>query len=84
MKLAFEFIFRIALLVFTWLIWLWVLNQPLSNIVNLFIIVGCVMLVFPFVWLGKMILDLKNALAPAGQHLMYSSELAHGGATQIT
>jgi len=57
MKHAVELFFRIALLVFTWLIWLWVLNQPLSNIMNLSIIVGGVLLVFPIVWLGRMILD---------------------------
>jgi protein-S-isoprenylcysteine O-methyltransferase Ste14 len=57
MKRAVELFFRIALLVFTWLIWLWALNQPLSNIMNLSIIVGGVLLVFPIVWLGRMILD---------------------------
>jgi protein-S-isoprenylcysteine O-methyltransferase Ste14 len=43
--------------VFTLFIWLWALNQPLSNITNLSIIVGGVLLVFPIVWLGRMILD---------------------------
>jgi protein-S-isoprenylcysteine O-methyltransferase Ste14 len=43
--------------VFTLLIWLLALNQPLSNIMNLSIIVGGVLLVFPIVWLGRMILD---------------------------
>ena len=57
MKHAVELFFRIALLVFTWFIWLWVLNQPLSNIMNLAIIVGGVLSVIPLVWLGKMILD---------------------------
>jgi protein-S-isoprenylcysteine O-methyltransferase Ste14 len=57
MKHAVELFFRIALLVFIWLIWLWVLDQPLSNAMNLFIIVGGVMLVFPLVWLGRKILD---------------------------
>jgi len=57
MKHAVELFFRIALLVFTWFIWLWALNQPLSNIMNLSIIVGGVLLVFPLVWLGRMILD---------------------------
>jgi protein-S-isoprenylcysteine O-methyltransferase Ste14 len=52
-----NFFFRIAPLVFTWFIWLWTLNQPLSNIMNMSIIVGCVLLVFPIVWLGRMILD---------------------------
>jgi protein-S-isoprenylcysteine O-methyltransferase Ste14 len=57
MKHAVEFIFRISLLVFIWFIWLWASNQPLSNIMNLSIIVGGVLLVFPLVWLGRMILD---------------------------
>jgi protein-S-isoprenylcysteine O-methyltransferase Ste14 len=57
MKHAVELFFRIALLVFTWFIWLLVLNQPLSNIMNLSIIVGGVLLVFPIVWLGRKILD---------------------------
>jgi protein-S-isoprenylcysteine O-methyltransferase Ste14 len=35
MKHAVELLFKIALLVFTWFIWLWALNQPLSNIMNL-------------------------------------------------
>jgi protein-S-isoprenylcysteine O-methyltransferase Ste14 len=57
MKRAVELFFRIALLVLLWFIWLWALNQPLSNIMNLSIIVGGVLLVFPLVWLGRMILD---------------------------
>jgi hypothetical protein len=57
MKHAVELFFRIALLMFIWFIWLWVINQPLSNIMNLSIIVGGVLLVFPLVWLGRMILD---------------------------
>jgi protein-S-isoprenylcysteine O-methyltransferase Ste14 len=57
MKHAIELFFRIALLVFTWFIWLWALNQPLSNIMNLSIIVGGVLLIFPVVLLGRMILD---------------------------
>jgi protein-S-isoprenylcysteine O-methyltransferase Ste14 len=57
MKHAIELFFRIALLVFTWFIWLWALNQSLSNIMNLSIIVGGVLLIFPVVLLGRMILD---------------------------
>lgn len=57
MKHVVELFFRIALLAITVFIWLWVLNQPLSNIMNLSIIVGAVLLVFPIVWLGRMILD---------------------------
>jgi protein-S-isoprenylcysteine O-methyltransferase Ste14 len=57
MKHALGLLSRIALLVFTWFTWLWALDQHLSNILNLSIIVGGVLLVFPLVWLGRMILD---------------------------
>ncbi len=57
MKHAVELFFRIVLLVFIWLIWLWVLNQSLSNTMNLSIIVGGALLMIPPVWLGRKILD---------------------------
>jgi protein-S-isoprenylcysteine O-methyltransferase Ste14 len=57
MKHAVELLFRIALLVFTWFIWLWALNQPRSNSMDLSIIVGGLLLVFPTVWLGRLMLD---------------------------
>ena len=59
MKHAVLILFRIALLVITLFIWLWALDQPLSKIMNLSIIVGGILLVFPIVWLGRMILDRK-------------------------
>jgi protein-S-isoprenylcysteine O-methyltransferase Ste14 len=57
MKHAVELFFRVGLLAFTVSIWLWVQNQRFSNIMNLSIIVGGVLLVYPIVWLGRMILD---------------------------
>ena len=60
MKHAVGSFFRIALLVLTWFIWLWVLDQPPSNTMNLSIIVGGLLLVFPLVWLGRMILDRES------------------------
>jgi hypothetical protein len=57
MKHTVELFFRIALLALTLFIWLWVLNRPLSNTMNLILIVGSVLLVFPIVWLGRVILD---------------------------
>jgi protein-S-isoprenylcysteine O-methyltransferase Ste14 len=57
MKPAVELFFRFALLVFSWFLWWWAFNIPLSNVMNLSIIVGGVLLVFPIVWLGRMILD---------------------------
>jgi len=65
MKHAGKLLFRIALLVFIWFIWLRALNRPLSNIMNLSIIVGGVLLVFPMVWLGRMVLDKKPTTSRA-------------------
>jgi Mn2+/Fe2+ NRAMP family transporter len=69
MKHAVELFLRIALLVFTLFIWLWALNQPLSNIMNLSIIVGGVLLVFPLVWLGRMILDRQPTPRRSDNHV---------------
>jgi protein-S-isoprenylcysteine O-methyltransferase Ste14 len=52
-----EFLVRVALLAFIWFIWWWALSAQLSNVINLSIIVGGVLLVFPLVWLGRKILD---------------------------
>jgi protein-S-isoprenylcysteine O-methyltransferase Ste14 len=57
MKRVVEPLLRIALLAVTLLLWLWALNKSLSYVINLSIIVGGVLLVFPIVWLGRMILD---------------------------
>jgi protein-S-isoprenylcysteine O-methyltransferase Ste14 len=57
MRKAIEFPAKVALLALIWLIWWWTLTAPLSNVVNLSIIVGGVLLTFPFVWLGRKILD---------------------------
>jgi protein-S-isoprenylcysteine O-methyltransferase Ste14 len=75
MKHAIEYIFRIALLVFIWFIWLWVLNQPLSNIMNLSIIVGGVLLTFPLVWLGRKILDRDQTIG----HAVWTTMFVHLG-----
>jgi protein-S-isoprenylcysteine O-methyltransferase Ste14 len=57
MSPAVELLFRIALLLFSWLLWWWALKTPLSNVMNLSLVVGGVVLVFPVVWLGRKILD---------------------------
>jgi protein-S-isoprenylcysteine O-methyltransferase Ste14 len=57
MKHAVELFFRMALLAFSWFLWWWAFNTPLSNVMNLSIIVGGELLVFPLVWLGRKILD---------------------------
>jgi protein-S-isoprenylcysteine O-methyltransferase Ste14 len=63
MKHAVELFFRIALLILTGFSWLWALDQPLSNLTNLSIMVGGVLLVFPIVWLGRMILDRQPTMS---------------------
>jgi len=57
MKRAVELSVRIALLAFSWLLWWWVFNTPLSNVMNLSIIVGGILLAFPLVWFGRRTLD---------------------------
>jgi protein-S-isoprenylcysteine O-methyltransferase Ste14 len=57
MRQVVEFVVRVALLVFIWIIWWWALNAPFSNVINLSVIVGGVLLTFPLVWLGRKILD---------------------------
>ena len=61
MKHVIEFLVRSALLVFIWFIWWQVLNTPLSNVINLSIITGGILLTFPVVWLGRKILDRNRA-----------------------
>ena len=46
-------------------IWLWALNRQLSNTMNLILIVGSVLLVFPIVWLGRVILDRQPTMSRA-------------------
>ena len=75
MKHVVELFFRIALLVFIWLIWLWALNLPLSNIMNLSVIVGGVLLTYPFVWLGRKILDRRQTI----DHAVLTTTFVHFG-----
>jgi protein-S-isoprenylcysteine O-methyltransferase Ste14 len=65
MKNSVELMIKVALLLFTWLIWWWAFNVPLSNGLDLFFIVGGVLLVFPFVWLGRKILDRRPTTTSA-------------------
>jgi len=65
MKRSVEFLARVVLLVFIWLVWWWALNAPLSNVLNLSIIVGGVLLTFPIVWFGRMIPGQRQAISRA-------------------
>jgi protein-S-isoprenylcysteine O-methyltransferase Ste14 len=57
MRQVVEFLVRVALLALVWLILRWALVTPLSSVMNLSVIVGGVLLTFPVVWLGRMVLD---------------------------
>ena len=63
MRQVIELLVRVALLVFIWFIWWWALNAPLSNVMNLSIIMGGVLLTFPLVWLGRKILDRDRTIS---------------------
>ncbi|HUS87649.1 MAG TPA: isoprenylcysteine carboxylmethyltransferase family protein [Bacteroidales bacterium] len=65
MKHVIESFFRIVLLAIILTIWWLVLNAPLSNVMNLSIIVGGVLLTFPLVWLGRKILDRHQTIGRA-------------------
>ncbi|HVP22198.1 MAG TPA: methyltransferase [Anaerolineaceae bacterium] len=57
MRQVIEFLIRIALLVFIWFIWWLAAEADFSNVLNLSIIIGGVLLTFPLVWLGRKILN---------------------------
>lgn len=63
MKQIIEFLARVGLLAFIWFIWWWAIETPLPNAINLAIIVGGVLLVYPVVWLGRMSLDKKPTIS---------------------
>lgn len=63
MKQIIEFLTRVGLLAFIWLIWWWAITTPLSNAMNLTIIVGGVLLVYPVVWFGRTALDRKPTIS---------------------
>ena len=70
-----EFRIRLGLVALIWLVWWWALNAPLSNVMNLSIIVGGLMLVFPFVWLGRKILNRRQT--PGG--VAWTTTFVHFG-----
>jgi protein-S-isoprenylcysteine O-methyltransferase Ste14 len=65
MKHAGELFTKITLLALALFIWLWVLNRPISNTMNLILIIGSVLLIFPIVWLGRVILDKEPTMSRA-------------------
>jgi len=75
MKHVTESFYRIVLLAIILTIWWLVLNAPLSNVMNLSIIVGGVLLTFPLVWLGRKILDRHRTI----DHAVWTTTFVHFG-----
>ena len=71
MKHAVEIIIRIALVALSWFLWWWAFNTQLSNVMNSYIIVYGVLLVFPTVLLGRLILDLQPTTGHAAWITMF-------------
>jgi protein-S-isoprenylcysteine O-methyltransferase Ste14 len=65
MKHVTESLVRVALLAFICFIFWLVQNVSLSNVINLSIIVGGVLLTFPLVWLGRKMLDKQPTMSRA-------------------
>ena len=57
MKRAVELFFRIVLFALALFLLKWAIDTPLPDVMNLSIILGGALLVFPVVWLGRKILD---------------------------
>lgn len=57
MKHLLEALGRIALFVLIILLWLWVVDQRFSSVMDMSIIVGGVLSMFPIVWIGRKMLD---------------------------
>ena len=75
MKHIIESLFRIFLFAIILTIWWLVLNAQFSNIINLLIIVGGVLLTFPLVWLGRKILDRHQSIG----HAVWTTTFVHFG-----
>ncbi|MGD0708377.1 MAG: methyltransferase [Anaerolineaceae bacterium] len=65
MKSFISTILRIALFFFVVYIWWWVWLQSFPGWVSWFLIIGCVLLVVPVVWLGRLGLDRQPTLEQA-------------------
>lgn len=65
MKLTRELLVSITLWGLILFLWIWVLDQTLSHVLNLFVIVGVVVLVYPIVWVGRKALDQHPTISRA-------------------
>ncbi len=61
MRPVYELLSKFILLAVIWFVWWWALSARLSDAVNLLVIVGGILLVFPVVWLGRRLLDRNHS-----------------------
>jgi len=73
MKHVIESFVKIILFVIILISWWWLLNAHLSNVMNLSIIVGGVLLTFPLVWIGRKILDRHKTIG----HVVWTTTFVH-------
>jgi len=53
---------RVIAFALTLALWMWVLQQSFSPLVNLVCIVGTLLVIFPTVWIGRKLLDIKPTI----------------------
>jgi protein-S-isoprenylcysteine O-methyltransferase Ste14 len=70
-----RFLARAVLVLPIWLAWWWAITASLPASENLAIVVGGLLLVFPFVWLGRKMLD-RN---PAQSRAVWITTFVHAG-----
>ncbi len=75
MRQFIELLVRVALLAFILLVLWWTPDIPLSNAMNLTVIVGGVLLTFPLVWFGRKILDRHRTIG----HAVWTTTFVHVG-----
>jgi protein-S-isoprenylcysteine O-methyltransferase Ste14 len=73
MKLTRESLVNFVLWVLVLFVWIWMFNQALSYTLNLSIIVGAVILIYPVVWIGRKVLDRQ----PITSHAVWITMFIH-------
>jgi protein-S-isoprenylcysteine O-methyltransferase Ste14 len=57
MKRRSEILIKVTLMVVIWVAWWWAIQTPLSPIMNVWVMVGGLLLVFPLIWLSRKMLE---------------------------
>jgi protein-S-isoprenylcysteine O-methyltransferase Ste14 len=65
MKQRSEFLIKVVLMVVIWIAWWWAIQTPLSPIVNVWVMVGGLLLVFPLIWLSRKMLERRPTASGA-------------------